>query len=343
MSDEIFLTSALDYLVHLATENVSPEDAIERIKVLRAEHPGLDWEIVWAEQVFASRFDYDLLIGHPTLGTVSLGLTPRDGVPFPLRGVQRWAEMEVVRVNNRSLSMREVAPMLDPYWGEARIYQRIVDYCIVRRELEVHDVPISDDELQRGVDEFRRQRGLDTPEATERWLTEHGLTLDRLEDWVEHDLRTATLRHRFVGATAEAAFRQDPSAFDELHCAAFFSSDADTWVSEIRRGASFFEVAERALAGRRDEERSARSVLFETVRRADVEASEPLTVGVFAAQLHGAGPYVTLIRRISPATWEEARAEIEGRLFATWLASQRQKATIEWNWGAGLPKPSGEP
>lgn len=135
--------------------------------------------IVWAEQVFASRFEYDLLIGHPTLGTVSLGLTPRDGVPFPLRGVQRWGEMEVVRVNHRSLSMYEVAPMRDPYWGEARIYQRIVDYCIVRRELEVHDFPVADDELQRGVDEFRRQRGLDTPEATERWLTEHGLTLDR--------------------------------------------------------------------------------------------------------------------------------------------------------------------
>jgi putative peptide maturation system protein len=343
VSDKIPLDAALDYLVRLATDNASPDDAIERIKVLRAEHAGIDWEVVWAEQVFGARFDYDLLIGHPTLGTVSLGLTARDGVPFPLRGVQRWAEMEVVRVNHRSLSLYEAAPMLDPYWGEARIYQRIVDFCIVRRELEVHDLPVADDELQRGIDEFRRRRGLDTPDATERWLTEHGLTLDRLEAWIEHDLRTAALRHHLVGATAEAAFRQDPSAFDELRCAAFFSSDADAWVSEIRRGTSFFEVAERALAGRRDDERSARSILFETLRRADVEASEALTVGVFAAQLHGAGPYVTSIHSISPAAWADARTEIEERLFATWLAGQRQKATIEWNWGAGRPKPSGEP
>lgn len=343
MSDEIPLAPALDYLVHLATENASPEDAVERVKALRAAHPGLDWQVVWAEQVFASRFDYDLLIGHPTLGTVSLGLAPKDGVPFPLRGVQRWAEMEVVRVNHRSLSMHETAPMLDAFWGEARISQRIVDYCIVRRELEVHDFPIADDELQRGVDGFRRERGLDTPEATERWLIEHGLTLGRLEGWIEHGLRTVALRHHLVGAAAEAAFRRDPAAFDELRCAAFFSSDADARVAEIRRGASFFEVAERALAGRRDEERSARSILFETVRRADVEASEPVTAGVFAAQLHASGPYVTLVRSIAPATWEGARAAIEDRLFAAWLAEQRQKATVEWNWGAGRPKPSGEP
>ena len=62
-----------------------------------------------------------------------------------------------------------------------------------------------------------------------------------------------------------------------------------------------------------------------------------------AAQLHGAGPYVTSIHAISPATWDDARTEIEERLFATWLASQRQQATIEWNRGAGRPKPSGEP
>lgn len=343
MTDDIPLAAALDYLVHLAAENAGPDDAVERITALRTEHPGLDWEVVWAAQVFASRFEYDLLIGHPTLGTVSLGLAPRDGVPFPLRGVQRWAEMEVVRVNHRSLSLYEAAPLLDPYWGEARIYQKIVDHCIVRRELEHHDGSIADDELQRGIDEFRRRRGLDTPEATERWLVDHGLTLERLESWVEHDLRTAALRHRLVGAAAEAAFRQDPAAFDELRCAAFFSDDADAQVVEIRRGAGFFDVAQRALAGRRDDERAARSILFETVRRADVVASEPLTLGVFAARLHGAGPYVTSIQAISPATWDEARTEIEDRLFATWLADQRRKATIEWNWGAGRPTPSGEP
>jgi len=339
MSKQMPLTDALTFLRALNDERAAPDDALARLSQLKTAHPDVRFDLLWQEEPVAKRFTFDLLLTEPESGTVSLSLTPDDGVPLPLLGAQRWKEMEVVRVDGRSLWMYEAAPLLDAFWDESRIHRRILDFCILRRELENSPdaVPLSDADLKRAVDDFRRERGLEDEEATKRWLTENGLTLGGLEHWLEHLHDIRGVRQRAIGARAEAVFNEAPGRFDRIWLVAFPTKHAADAVAEIRRGAAFYSVAERALAQSKDRQRSSRSILFETMFRTDVVSSEPLEEGsVVVADLGGAGPYVVAIRGIEPATWDApTRDHVEEKLFAEWLSERRARAHVVWNWGTG--------
>jgi putative peptide maturation system protein len=331
------LESGLALLKDLASHRAQPPEALACLGQLRAEHPGVALELVWEEEAAEARYHYDLLIVQPGEGTLSLSLTADDGVPFPLRGLQKWKEMEVVRVDGRSLWMFEAAPLLDPLWGEARIHDRLIELCLLRRELETHPVRISDQELQAAVDELRRTRALDTAEATERWLADHGLTLAGLEELLDYELAVKAVRRRVLGDRAHEVFLAEPSRYDAIFVLALPDKDAPALAAEVRAGSAFYSVAERVLAGRAEGSRPDRSLLFESLHRADIAADAPLEPGaVLSARLRGTGPYLILVRQVSPAAWNEAtRRAIEDVLFQEWLRERRQRAHIEWNWGRG--------
>jgi putative peptide maturation system protein len=318
---------------------VDTDDALARLPSLRAAHPDVQIELLWQRDAVDDQPRYTLLLGQPAIGTISLAITPPSDIPFPLRGVQRWREAELLRVDGRAFWLHEGMIAMDAIWDDARVLDRIVELCLVRRHLERDPIEISDDELQRAIDEFRARRGLFTAEATEAWLSRHGLALDGLEGFVEQELASQRLRHQVAGADAEAAFQADPARFDELAVVAFPATtraDADRLAAEIRAGAPFFAVAEQHLADRA-EARAARSIVFETVTRdalRPLDAVDLIAGAVVVAELHGAGPYVVQVRSVTAAIWTPAtRDAVERHLFARWLGERRARAHIEWNWG----------
>lgn len=333
MRDDEVLLDAAALLAELADQRCEPEHALARVAELRARHPGRLVELIWDEEPALERHHYDLLVGRASGGTFSLSLASDDGVPFSLRGLQRWKEMEVVRVDGRSLWMHDAAALLGAIWGTDDVHRRIVDHCVIRAELEADPIEISDDELQTRLDEFRSSRGLVTPEQTEAWLRAHDLTLAELEAELADEAALAVLRRRTVGDRARALFDADPRAFDELQLVAFSADDAPVLAAEVRAGASFYAVAERVLATRTGA-REQRSLIYEWFRRADVRCEEWLVAGAtIAARIHGVS-HVAAIRGVRAASWTPQLArELEQRLFADWLRERRERAHVEWNWG----------
>jgi putative peptide maturation system protein len=323
-------------LAALAAVRAPPADALTGLATLRAAHPEWSWDLVWDEEPAAERFHYELLIGVPSSGTVALGLTPPDAVPFPLRGLQRWKEMEVARVDGRAVWMHEVTALFDPLWGEADLHRQIVEHCVIRRALEAMPDEVTDDALQAAVDAFRAAHGLDTAAATEAWLAEHGITLAELEAGLEGQLRLPRLRREVTSGAADV-FSADPARYDEIQLVAFPAADAVALAAEVRAGTGFYAIAERELGRRRDAASASRSVVFATHRRRDLASDEAVVEGsVAAVRIHGAGPYVAWIRAVAPARWSDATAAaIEADLFAAWLAERRRAARVEWNWGRG--------
>jgi len=326
MRDRDPLEPCLAFLRSL--DGVRPDEAIERLRALRADL-GIPIELMWDREPALDRFEYELLLGAPGAGTISLSWAPDAGaVPFAMRGLQRLQELQLVRVDGRSLWMHEAIVLLDPYWGEAAIRRRIVDFCILRRELEGNPYRAEPAELQRAVDEFRRARGLGSAEETAAWLDRAGLSLPELEDRLEADLARDRIRREKVGALAEAEFGRSPGAWDEIRVAAFAAGDAEALAGDIRGGAAFFDVARRGSAGRR-------TILLETFRRRDIDADAPLEKGsVLAACLAGAGPYVVAVEEITRARWDDrTRVAVEEALFRRWLDDAAARSLIEWNWG----------
>src|SRR5262245_61609627 len=91
------LCAALDYLKTLNREGVRPSEAMTRLQGLRGEHPAMRMDLLWEEEACDRSVHYDALLHEAGQGTISLSFCPERTLPWPLRGVQRWSVMNLVR------------------------------------------------------------------------------------------------------------------------------------------------------------------------------------------------------------------------------------------------------
>jgi putative peptide maturation system protein len=332
------LCDAIAQLDRIVEQALDHEQALASLHDLRARYPELRIELVW-EDDFRGRPQYELLLGARGDTTACLALVRPDTSPFAMRGSQRWTEAQLLAVDGRRVFVHEAMVLLDGLWDDTRVLGRLVDHYVVARELERHPFVVDDDALQRAVDRFRAERGLLEPDATRRWLSEHGLTLLDLERALTHRLAEAALRRALVGDQIEPSFAADPSAWDEVALVAFPTEDlaaAHACVAALADGKPWMDVAERTLAARTGTPRGARSMSFELLRRRDIAADGgPLAEGsIRVAELAGRGPYVIAVRSINRAVLDDGtRDAIEAQRFAAWLADARAAAHVVWNWG----------
>src|SRR4051794_17480171 len=101
MSDSLrqAVVDGLDYLRALQREDVRPDNARSRLPAVRRRHPDLAIDLLAEEQAYDNSVHYDLLLRRVGEGTVSLSYCPERAIPWPLRGVHRWTEADLVRVN----------------------------------------------------------------------------------------------------------------------------------------------------------------------------------------------------------------------------------------------------
>src|SRR5712672_3501561 len=105
MNDSLQLAASevLDYLLALQHEGVRPREARDRLQPLRGRHPDLQLDLLAEEQTFDQSVHYDALIQRTGEGTVSLSYCPERALPWPLRGVHRWNEGDLLRINGNVL------------------------------------------------------------------------------------------------------------------------------------------------------------------------------------------------------------------------------------------------
>lgn len=329
----------LETLIALAEEGALPQAARARVQALGAHHPQASIELVSDRESYENRHHYDALVAHEGRGTISLSFCPDRGLPWPLRGVQRWSEYELLRVNQMLLRVDEAIDFIDFVWREEPLMKRLIDTCLVREILEKEPIEVSDEELQAAMDEFRAARGLHEREAMLAWMQDSGLDLGRVERYLEWEVMKAKLRRKVAGQRVEDYFATARASFDIVDFAELVfdePAEASRVADMLQRGtADFFAIAARAFV-----ERGPRTSLFTRAARGELAPAA-------AEALFGATPGATVgpivvdgksriyrVLALRPAELDPAtRERIEQKLFDEWLARRRRSARIEWNWG----------
>lgn len=337
------LADTLDYLMALVQDGIRPEEASSGLRPLQKQHPAVGIQLVWEEESFDHSMHYDALLHLPGKGTVSLSYCDDRAMPWPLRGVHRWSDADLVRVNNNVLTVDQAIACLDFIWEEARITDRLVNVCLIQAELDRDPIEVSDQELQLAMDGFRRARKLYKTEDTHRWMERRGLTHPELERLVSSDATVAKLRDKLVADQVQNYFDANPGDFDTAYIARFLLPDearAQETLERLRRGdTDFFDAAQCSFMAARHSRR-ADSHLFRAVRRREV----PAEIGALLFESNPGsvvGPVreeegYAIIRVLStvPAILDDGtRDTIKKVLFEEWLENCRHAAAIEWLWG----------
>jgi putative peptide maturation system protein len=338
------VVDGLDYLLGLQREGVRPDEAGVRLQAVRGRHPELAIDLLAEEESYDRSVHYDILFRQAGAGTVSLSYCPDRALPWPLRGVHRWSDADLVRVNANVLTVDQAVACLDFIWDEAPLIERLINLCLVQEELAREPITLSDAELQEALDRFRAAKKLFKADDTLRWLERHGMTHESLERHVANQALLVRLRDRIAASGVEEYFRQHPGDFDTARVARLEVADerrARALAEQIRAGRlDFSAAAERCFFEAAERGTPPKAGLLAVIERR--QAAPALREPLFAAapgQLIGPVPTETghaLLRvlAIVPARLDgRTRAVIKNLLFDAWLAERRRAARIDWCWG----------
>jgi putative peptide maturation system protein len=333
------LIDTLDYIMTLSREDTRPEEAKTRLRFLQRRYPDTEMKLLWEEEPYDQSVHYDVLLRPYESGTVSLSFCPDRALPWPIRGVHRWSESDLVRVDNTVLKIEQAIACLDFIWDETQIITRLVNVCLIHAELDKDPIDLSDAELQLAMDSFRRAHKLYKPEDTYRWMEQHGMTHEQLESYVADEARVAKLRDCITAGRVEDYFEEHRADFDTAFIARIeFCDEASAHQAheQIARGEmDFYQAAQRRFLTA-----ELSSETFAPILRG--QALPNLGAAVFSAEpgevvgpVRTAESY-TIARILSFAHArldERTRREIKKILFEDWLEERRRAATIEWYWG----------
>jgi putative peptide maturation system protein len=342
-SVEQAVTDTLGYLMRVTQEGARPDAAKSGLREVQQRHSSIDLQLIWEEEAFDQSVHYDALLSIPESGTISLSYCDYRAKPWPLRGVQRWSEKDLLRVNNTVMQVDQAIACMDFIWDETRIVERLVNACLLQEELEKNPIPISNQELQLAMDRFRKARKLHKAEDTYRWMERRGVSYESLERLVEGQALLTKLRDKVVGNRVEEYFDTNSAQFDTTRVARFLVADETSALDMCRRIRSgeidFLQAAQNHFITAK-QSRPPKIELFTTIQRR--EASPELRESLFQSEPGSIlGPvreengYVILrVLSMVRATLDDAtRDAIKNILFEEWLEKRRRTASIEWLWG----------
>ncbi|HEY5808109.1 MAG TPA: TIGR04500 family putative peptide maturation system protein [Povalibacter sp.] len=333
------IPDVLACLDEIAGGQLLPEQANARLSSVRRRHPDAAIDLVWEDQAFDGAFHYDALVRPAAAGkTISLSVCPDDALPWALRGLQRWRDSELLRVNEVTMAVEQAIAQLDLLWEKTALMQRLIDSCIVEGELQRRDIQISTADIQAAFDGMRRRRGLYTAAAMQAWLDNSGVSRAALEDTASKLARTAKLRDVIAGPQVNDYFDAHRAQFDEIKLAVLevrSETDAERVAQSIRAGGVTLVDAAQTLfledmSGRtrlsfQQDARHTLATEFAGVEPAmgtvHVCARDNTFLVVQVLAIHAA--------QLSPLTTQRVKA----KLFQDWLTEQRRAARIEWFWG----------
>lgn len=298
---------------------------------LRIRHPDLQLDLLVDEEAFDGSLHLDLLVRTDSGRTVSLAVSPAPGLPWPLRGVVRAREYDLLEVEGVRMSVEDGVACIDTVFDDRRLMRTLIDACIIRSALAEEDIELSAAQLQEAADDFRRARGLRTAAATQAWLDERGMGPDRFAAVVEQQVRVGALRQRVVGDRVDEVFAEWAAQLEVLYVAWV---DAPAGEAAVRSAADELrDDPVRALVRARREGRAGELVEWQVAELPEAfRALAPLTPG--STVRVGEPPVLATVLDRRPAALDgPTRHLLERRLFDEWLAERRRKATVRWLWG----------
>jgi putative peptide maturation system protein len=338
------VNETLDLLRELVSEGTRPKEASARLSTLQNRHPGITVDLIWEEEAYDQSLHYDALLRLPGEGTVSLSFCPDCALPWPMRGVHRWSEADLARVNNTVLNMDQAIACLDFIWDDDRIVDRLINVCLIQEELEQRPIALSDSELQLAFDGFRRARKLHKTEDTRLWMARHGITQEELESRLADEATIDKLRDRVADGRIEDYFEKHRAEFDSAFIGRIKFSDQERarQIGErISAGElSFYEAAQLIFVSVGPGSKQSSGEILSVVKRSELATQLGAAVyeanpGEILGPLPSQNGYelVYVLSFVSAQLDEATQSAIKNTLFDEWLSERRRAAKIEWFWG----------
>jgi len=336
--------SVLDYLTEIATSNISPAIAKDRLRHVQSRLTDIELQLVWEKESYDGSIHYDVLVRLPEHAVISLSYCRDRALPWPLRGVRRWSEMDLLAVNATGLRVDQAIACLDFVWNDASLSDRLIDVCLMQEEFDRNPVELTDLELQAGMDAFRRAHKLCNAHDTLQWLQIHGMTHGQLDRVVSDNLAIAKLRDRIAEGKTQSYFDEHSADFDTAVVAQIECNDEvearEIYLQLLSKEMDFYECACRrhSMPKARYSERP----FFSRIRR--YETSLEVAAKVFSAlpgeilepvRLSTGYVIMHVLSLIGGKFDESTEALVKTILLQKWLTDRKATARISWFWGTG--------
>jgi putative peptide maturation system protein len=339
MSNSAAICAIAEYVQSVTLRQPSNDDAQAELSALTEAWTGLRARVVSSCEEYDSSRHFDVLLTDAD-GTYTVSFAPAGGLPWPLRGVHRWNEGDLLRVNGTTLRVQQAIASVDFLWERDDLLDHLVNVCLVDDELAARaPFPVNDAELQARLDEFRRVRGLFTAADTHQWLAQHGVSHRQLERRLADALRVELLAEQVVGdAVAEyvKAGKSNLGMFPVMLASARSPEDLHELTHRTADLASWLTWAVTPHGNRR-EVRCHRVDAFDAAPSLAVLAADDVPVGT-VSQVFPHRDAHALACKLGPTEQPETSPEltrrVRDRLFADWLAERRRRADVEWYWGS---------
>ena len=303
-----------------------PADAGDLVARLRLRHPGTDLNLTVDVEPYDASASYHVTVREPGGPDWSLARAASGGLPWPLRGVVRSTERDLLRVGERVLQVDEAIACLDHVWSDERLTERLVSSSLVQRAIEERGLTLDARDLQAAVDAFRRAKGLHSAEATQAWLDRQGLALAGLVELARGSALVARVRREVVAEASAQQLARASERLVNLHVAWTEPADRDT-------AAAFATDPATVIAAARD----GRNTGIARWRAEDVpelfavllDAPVDQVVRIAEGRIHA----VVLARTRAAPNDPDTRRRLEQLIFDAWLAGERSRVQVEWLWG----------
>lgn len=198
MKDEFELAVLAALTVLDKTEhNSTPSEVESRLIPVRANFKGVSFELLWETESYDSSYHYDIVLRSTEDSRhVSMSASSNDMLPWPLRGVRKWSDADLVQVNGQVLKFSEAVAFLEIALDQESIPKRVVELAVMREAVNRMNVTYSADETQEAVDALRRFYHLYDPAEYQAWLDQRGMSQTAFENCAVQNLVYRQLKRR---------------------------------------------------------------------------------------------------------------------------------------------------
>jgi putative peptide maturation system protein len=327
--DAELLLAAANVLSELARHPRESDEARRRLAELQARHAEHRLHLTADEEAYDGSLHYALLVRQADGLTLSLSAAAGPGLPWPLRGVARASEYDLLAVNGVRVPFAEALACIDAIFDDRQLLRTLVDSCLIGQALDEQPVDVSPSLLQETADAFRRAKHLYSADATRAWLAERSLSEARFAELIAHQAKVRALRRRVAGGRVHDWFAHHRHELDVVTAAwVALPASGDDPVEELKT-----DPLRAILNAHRDGRRGGLAEwrveeLPDGVRSlvgAGTGAATPIDMG-------GAAVADVLDRRDAVLD-DVTRDAVERRLFDAWLGERRRVAHVQWFWG----------
>lgn len=329
------IAAAVELLRTLPRQREDAGAARASFEKFRSSHPGVRTDMVVDQPPGSPQVDYDILLGHPSGGSLVLGWRADEGVPWSVEYADHWASNFVVTVNDRPVTIQEALLYLRVEAHRSPdLMTDIVNQRLVAEAIEKDPPLVSPDELQESADAFRTVHGLFRADAMHRWLAETDLTEERFAALVRWIAQRRKLQDQVADERVEAHFDAHRAQFETVY---YFRVDA-------RDGALAQRLAADAVGrglwatlhgdpARPDGENLAGVLESRYARELDARLAGASVGSLVGPVTDASGHWIAqVLDRRPPRLDSRTRAAVGSEIFREWLVERRSKAVVHWHW-----------